>query len=293
MKLWIRIALLCILAIVLQGCFAASPRAKATRTSTAVHIANTALNVQSRNGFIEVSADSKLKEVEIVADITCVGDSQSDAEQRLEKATIDISRDTTGALTVKPIFPIAPRGDDGANIAVRIPDTKSVVIKTSNGHVTVNATAGGLTITTSNGAVKVTDHRGSAKIETSNGPVTVRKLGGGLTVITSNGGVNATEIGGPADIRTSNGRVALAILPDQAGPISVRSSNGSISATVGKAFASVIRLETSNGSIRVKDPANRAPSKQLQKRAGTITVGKGGSESTLVTSNGSIEIVIE
>lgn len=271
------------------GCMFNGPRATGPKLATATHMPGSPVMVVSRNGSVELIAETSRADVQIDATITCSGGTQHEADQRLAQAALDVSRDTARTLIVKPIFPGGERSGDGADFVIRIPDLDGIDIKTSNGKVVIAAFKGPLHVSTSNASVTVKDHVGSADIHTSNGSITVSNLKGSLTADTSNASVTAAGIGGPANIDSSNGSITLALDADQTGPIVLDTSNASISVKVGPAFRGRVRLDTSNGSLRVAGRSADMTTERMDSRHATLVFGKGGAESRIDTSNGNIQ----
>lgn len=294
MTVFTRVFVLVLTACLLQACgMNMYKSAQRSVTATADRKAGAGLWVESRNGSVEVIADESAEQVEVTATIRCSGDTQDAADARVAKASLDVAYATSGQLTIKPVFPGGAQNNDGANIIVRLPSGNGATIKTSNGGVTVSKLGGELNVQTSNARVWVLDHNGPAVINTSNGGVEVQRLAGSLKVDTSNAKVEATDIGGPVTIDTSNGPIRLALRLDQAGPLKLDTSNNSITATVGPAFTGDVQFSTSNGRLTVKDSASRIRNQLLAKDKGSISVGEGGANSVVDTSNGSITFEIK
>jgi hypothetical protein len=280
-------------ATALGGCVA-FPNFTATSKSHDVHphIAGSPLVVDTRNGSIDIVADSTVSDVQIDATLRCGGDSQAEADDHLSKAIVSIVRDSSNTLTVKAILPEDDRGRHGASFVIRLPDASGVNANTSNGRITVAGLGGELIADTSNGSVKVTNHDGPVHIDTSNGGVSAQAIAGDLTVDTSNGSVDVSQIKGKVRIETSNGSISMKLDPAQTGPIHLDTSNGSIVASVGPAFAGVVKLDTSNGGISVRDTKGVIRSQTVDKSSGMLTLGSGGETSIIDTSNGRIEFII-
>jgi len=275
------------------GCsFYSGHTAKAQLQQTAEHIVDSALMIDTRNGKVDVAADGVLTQVEIDATLVCGGDTQQEADQRIKSANFSVERDTNRTLVIKPSFPQPGHPSDGASFIVRLPGARNVTIKSSNGSVKVTGLAGDLSITTSNSGASVQDHSGPVVIDTSNGSVNVTNVKGSLHAKSSNGGVDATGVAGAVDIKTSNGGIDLT-LADQSGPLRLDTSNGGIRATVGATFRGVVKMDTSNGRVNITDHASVITNQSIDGSDGTITIGQGGETSTIDTSNGSIEIIIE
>ena len=275
----------------LAGCqFINTPTAKGPKSGTAVHVAASPVRVESRNGSVEIVADPARSDVQIDATVTCAGDTQQEADQRLADASLDVSRDTSHALIVKPVFPGGPRSNDGASFVIHLPDAAGVDVKTSNGAVIVRTLSGKLVIDTSNASIKVTDHNGPATLSSSNGSITVTNLNGDLQANTSNASVTAHDIKGKATIDTSNGSIDLVLNPAASGPIVLDTSNASIKVLVGKSFLGDVSLKTSNASVRIAGEG--VASDQISKTSAVVHMGAGGANSTVKSSNANIEFAV-
>lgn len=265
-----------VLISLLQGCVLFDMhRAHRDEQFTTSHFEGSSLMISSRNGSIEVVADSTVDEVVIDAHLTCGGSSPSEARERVNDATLLVERDTSRMLTIMPVFPDGPRNGDGAKIIVHLPDAYGANLSTGNGRVVAKGLAGTLIIDTSNGRVIVQDHEGEAQIRTSNGRIEV------------------ADHGGPLEARTSNGRIIVSLGSDQTGPINLRSSNGSVRATVGRDFTGRVTFDTSNGKIHVLGDDDRITRERLRRSSGYVVLGSDdGPKSKIDTSNGSIEFVV-
>ena len=280
------------------GCtFITAPTAKGAKSASTPHAAGSAITVDARNGSVEIIADASRSDVQINANFTCAGGTQQEADQRLAQASIDIARDTSRTLVVKPVFPGGPLSHDAAAFVIRVPDAVDLAVKTSHGRVVVTSSSspsgaafsGVLSIDTSNAPVTVTDFNGAAIVNSSNGSITIKTLGGELLAGTSNAPVNASDIAGKASIHTSNGSITLVLQPATAGPLVLDTSNAPINITVGAGFLGDVALSTSNGSIKVVGDGVQFD--QSSKTAATVR-RPGGEPSRATTSNGSITFTV-
>jgi hypothetical protein len=276
------------------GCSIVTQHATSRRTmiQPAPHVAGSGLEVQTRNGAVDVTGDPARSDAEIEVTFTARAATEAEAKERVDAATLSVARNEHGRLVIKPVFPGGPRDGDGASISVRLPGADGVTIDTSNGPVSVRGLAGALAVDTSNGPVSIDDHDGPARIDTSNGPVKVLHLASSLFVDTSNGPVSAEDVSGPVTVDTSNGPITLSLGPEQGGPLHLDTSNGPITVHVGLGFNGPVRLDTSNGSVTVNDPDHRVTERDLRRSGGSIVVGGGGEPSRLDTSNGPIVFTI-
>jgi hypothetical protein len=302
---------LLVLILAAQGCGWSSPfRAKKDIARTVDHVPASALHVDTHNGSVEIVASPEYGDVAIKAKLTCGGTTQAEADQRLQQARVDASRDTSRTLWIKPVFPGGRRGGDGASISVQLPQSGDVSVDTSNGSVEISGTTGQVVVDTSNGSVDLLHHDGPATIETSNGSVhalhttgsleidtsngrvLVESHGGALRIDTSNGAVVVTDQAGETTIDTSNGSITLTLRPDATGPVVLDTSNSSISLTIGPAFAGSMTVRTSNGSISIHDPVGTVRTREIGKSRAEFIIGADGPPSRLITSNGRISLTV-
>ena len=264
------------LGLALAGCGMNSYRASRTITNSTPMAAESVVTIDSRNGAVDVTFDDSLTTLELTAILTCGGDSQIVADERLSKSDIEIRRTVDNEFVIAPLFPDTPRGSDGARITLRLPATASMTIDTSNGKVDVRGGSGALNIDTSNGAVTIVDFAGTVHAESSNGRMT------GVRVTTT----------GASTFDTSNGAIEITLSDAAVGPLTLDTSNGRISLDLGAAFTGRLSMDTSNGGVNLSDPSGRATSSNLAKNSGTVTLGDDDELSSISTSNGSITINI-
>jgi len=145
-------------------------------------------------------------------------------------------------------------------------------------------------VETVNGEVKVTGRFGRAAVGTTNGSVSVEDASGELKAYTTNGGIQVSRFEGKLDAETTNGNIRLEGLTFKDG-ISAETTNGSITLAIAspeKLNANLL-ARTTNGHITVDFPVtlkNLTPSKHRVE----ATIGQGGPEISLETTNGSIRI---
>jgi DUF4097 and DUF4098 domain-containing protein YvlB len=161
-------------------------------------------------------------------------------------------------------------------------------------------------IVSSNGAIRVRDVNGPARLRTSNGAMRVANLGGNLDGTTSNGSVEVDSVKGNCTLRTSNGRVRAQSVQ---GTLDASTSNGSVDAELGE-VRNGVRVATSNGGITLRLPGTINARLMARTSNASIssdfdvtthgtkdrhhlegTIGSGGPVLDLSTSNGGIKVV--
>lgn len=265
----------------LVGCDGAATF-RATRTTQIAHVAGMPVKVATDNGSVEVIR-GQAADVEITAHI------KAQTQERLDATTVAVVREASGQLSVSVDWPQSHRkSNEGCSFEIKIPDAVGVTIETSNGHIKLDGLGGLADLETSNGTINVTRHDGEVRAHTSNGHVEIDDITGKADARTSNGSITLSQIQGSAEADTSNGSIDIRLSPTSTGPIFADSSNGSLKVEVGPAFNGVIEMRTSNGGISV-DGAEATGGKGNKK----VTVGSGGRDSTLSTSNGRIHVVVK
>ncbi|MBY0113901.1 MAG: hypothetical protein K2Y21_13875 [Phycisphaerales bacterium] len=227
------------------------------------------ISVSTRNGSVSI-VPSDGDHLVITAEL------QAKTKEDLEKIHVEASNDTGKGSAVKVDFPdVKNLNGMGCSLRIEVPRAKGVTVSTSNGPIDVEGMQGHAVLETSNGPVTIEHHEGEVAIETSNAPVDASEVRGQLTIETSNGPVHVTLADGASEkftVETSNAPVEL-IVP--------RSYNG------------VLAVETSNAKISFPSDSNinKKPSgKGWGSTEGVATFGKGGTESSIETSNGSVTI---
>ena len=220
------------------------------------------LSVESFNGSVEISGWER-DEVDIS------GTKYASTQQRADDLKIETSN-TPESVSVRAIRPSEWRSNLGARFVIKIP--RGAMIDR---------------ITTSNGAIRISDGAGPAHLRTSNGGVRVEGLHGTLDAQTSNGGIDLLDVDGDVVAHTSNGHIHGQGLR---GGFDVHTSNGGINAKIERADHSV-RAETSNGSVDLTLPADLSSDVRASSSNSGITVRLPASINARVlarTSNSSV-----
>lgn len=138
-----------------------------------------------------------------------------------------------------------------------------------------------------NGDIEVDELAGRVEAYSTNGDVSV---GGGTEVIarTTNGSISVRSAG-EADARTTNGRITadLRRIDPSGQPLRFSTTNGSVTVRIPSRIDASISARTTNGVIESEVPITigRASRREL-----TGTIGNGGREIELRTTNGNIVV---
>ena len=143
------------------------------------------------------------------------------------------------------------------------------------------------TVKTSNGAIIIEDAKGNITADSSNGAITIENVDGYVAATTSNGRVEVTGTTGIKDLHSSNGEINAEIYDFQEN-IVISTSNGGITVYINPSLNADVKMETSNGHITMSDITLNLTINEEKLKEGTL--GDGGNEISIQTSNGNIQL---
>jgi hypothetical protein len=223
-----------------------------TRTLTVEHQPGAGLDVETRDGSIEVRRHNG-PAVEIEARI------RTDSEERLDLIDVSAERATDGTLRIRPVWPDGVRrGWESCAFIVHVPDAGSLRLQTEDGAIRVFGVGTSIEARTEDGAIEMIDVAGPVDAETEDGSVTLQQAGPGA----------------PIRLVTEDGSVRVELDPGFRGGLEARTDDGAISCTGVDTLAAGARFHG------------------YEPRRLRVQVGEGGPTSTLRTEDGSITITV-
>jgi DUF4097 and DUF4098 domain-containing protein YvlB len=143
-------------------------------------------------------------------------------------------------------------------------------------------------VTTSNGAIQITDINGDTKASSSNGAIIINTVNGYVSAETSNGRIEVKGTTGIKNIHTSNGAITIEVA-DFRDNISIDTSNGPVAVYLNPALNATIEMTTSNGQITFEGISLNV---QLLEQTHVIgSLGTDGHKIDIHTSNGKIQLL--
>ncbi len=143
-------------------------------------------------------------------------------------------------------------------------------------------------ISTSNGAIDISDVKGDVIASTSNGGIFIDNVDGFIQATTSNGRIKIEDTKGVIDLKSSNLGIDAEIFDFQ-DDIEIRTSNGGITLYINPSLNAELDISTSNGYITIDDDLGLSLSLSEEKhKVGQL--GDGGNQIDIHTSNGNIKI---
>jgi hypothetical protein len=223
-----------------------------TRTLSVEHLPGAGLDVETRNGAIEVRHHTG-SAVEIEARI------RTNSEQRLDLIDVSAERATDGTLRIRPVWPdgVRHRGESVAFI-VHLPDAGALRLRSEDGAIRVFGVGTSIDARTEDGAIEMIDVAGPVDAETEDGAVTLQQSGPGA----------------PIRLVTEDGSVRVQLDPGFCGALDAHTDDGAISAT---------GLDTLDAGARFHG---------YEPRRLRLQAGESGPTSTIRTDDGAITITV-
>ncbi len=262
------------------------------------------LYLENFNGAVEISGWDQ-------DSVDISGMKYAATEELLEALKIDIVA-SPDSIRIRTVRPSERRGNMGAKYLLRVPrKTELDRIISSNGAIRVTDIEGNAKLRTSNGSVRTSALQGSLEAQTSNGGVQVEDLGGSALLRTSNGSVRAEQVRGAIDAVTSNGGIHVRLSkPEPHRTVKLETSNGGVELILETAGDNNVQASTSNGGITLRLPSSTEARVRAHTSNSSIstefdvrregrndkhnlegTIGSGGPTLDLSTSNGSIRVL--
>lgn len=143
-------------------------------------------------------------------------------------------------------------------------------------------------VRTTNGDVEITGRLGDADVGTTNGDVRLESASGKCLAHATNGDIHVANFKGPLEAGTTNGSIHLDVRTVEAG-IMAHTTNGSITLKMVGDVNANFKAHTTNGRIRTDFPIT-IKGVVNSRRTLEGTLGNGGPEIDLRTTNGSITL---
>ena len=270
-------------ATVMTGCETLSPREHYSKSMIVPHIAGSAIGIETVNGSIKAIAANR-------SDVSIQVDLSGNDLSRLLMAQVHAERLDDNSLSIWIQWPGDKRQrNEGASIAVELPDAASIQANSSNGGITIVGLSGHAQLHTSNGSIKIDQHDGTVFAETSNGSLQAEHVSGEIEMYSSNGKVIITDAFGPIRAETSNGNIYVSTMDGNEGPIRLRTSNGRADLDLGDGFIGILKCQASNGKVHA---IGIGGADMIESGKGKLELHFEGSTevSAVKTSNGSVRV---
>ena len=278
-----------LVSVLIAGCGRSVPQVEAVeeRSQTFAVLDYLSLTVETTNGKVEIWGVEGLEEAQATAILRAWGETQEQAQERLEKLTIEMNQEADQVLlryqatgTYRPLGK-SPQVD----YKVAIPAAADIIVLVNNGSVTVADVTGTSVIETQNGSIDATNVKGSVTGKTANGSIDVTLSQAHLDLETDNGSITVSQSQCSLDAETDNGDIRFSgrLVGSQH---RLKSSSGSINVGIPTDSELVIEASVGNGSISTTLPL----SGDTQGKTWSAILNVPTSNLSLQADNGSIKI---
>ena len=174
---------------------------------------------------------------------------------------------------------------------VLVPPGTTLDLRTGNGNVNLNGGTGNGRLATTNGFIRVTDHKGTLDLKTARGTIIVRGGAGRLDMKVDAGEIEIRETKADVTARSAKGNIRFEGMPGE-GQQSFDSDNGNILLALPASARFRLDAQANNGTVTNEfslTPAPDAAGNSSTRLSGTV----GGGSSTSIklrTQNGNIVI---
>jgi hypothetical protein len=227
------------------------------------------LSADNQNGAITVAASADTL-ITVSVRKHAYGRNRADAEKAI--ANVVYSDVIVGdELRTKVDMPSGPR-PYGADFTIALPASTNLNLSTTNGAITVTNAVGGIDANTTNGRIGLVGTEGTARLSTTNGA---------LEVSVHRGGVDASTTNGPIDCDVAE------LAPTEA--IALATTNGDVTLLLPADASATIEATNTNATIAIFDFSAVVYEVQTEHHI-RARIGSGASSVTLTTTNASITV---
>lgn len=259
---------------------------QSTVAAVAEHRPGAPLDLESKNGAIQVVVDPDATE------LTIRGEVFATTAERAAAVRVD-SEWAGGKLRVRAVWPDGKSfGNERCNIEVVVPHPGPVEARSDNGLIRVRGLRAAAKLETDNGKISVLDHVGDVEATSDNGAITIEGHPTAVRVESDNGAIIVRGASRSVHARSDNGAIAVAMTPDAAGPVDLKSSNGSVRVSAGPGMSGTLEASTSSGQVNVRGVTTEQL-RRLGNRRAEIRFSSDGPSSRLRSSNGSVTVTIQ
>ena len=202
-------------------------------------VSGSILKIEAVNGQISVRQKDG-ESVRVTAKI------RASANERLDLLDIEVKYDEENSLIVGAKWPDR-MDDEGVGFEIEIPAVSGIEARTQNGGIKVTGLSGSAKLRSTNGPIKILNHKGPVTAETSNDNVVVAHVTGDLLAKTTNDRIAISDYQGTVFAQTSSGPISLA---RSKGAAELRTTDDRIE--IKNHHGSVIAL-TSNDKVIISD----------------------------------------
>ena len=197
------------------------------------------LVIDCGSGYLYVTGEESLRNIEVEAEIVVKGRSDKDIEEYVKNnIKLELKKQGSNAVLTslfKNQFPGINFRTRVINLTVRVPKNMGLEVDDGSGEVKIEHIDGNLQIDDGSGEIEVRDILGDVDIDDGSGTVDVRNVTGNVSIDDGSGTIKISEIGKNVKVSDGSGSIYIdgvvgdvIIKDDGSGGVSIKNVSGRV-----------------------------------------------------------------
>lgn len=227
------------------------------------------VDIRNVSGSIEVKTWDRA-EVKIDALKVCRASSRSEAEENIQKVTIEVNKEDS-TLWIETKYPKTRIRSLNVSVSysLTIPSEAAIKAITVSGGIRIENIGGMVEADTTSGSVELMNAKKGAALHTTSGRIEVTNVTGDVDINVTSGGITATQIKGSVSAETVSGGIKLLDI-SEASVVKAKALSGSV------VYEGKIKpdgrysLQTHSGRVEIRIPSGSAFDLEAKTFSGSI-----------------------
>lgn len=197
------------------------------------------LVIDCGSGFLSVTGEDSLKNIEVEAEIIVEGKNEKDMESYVEDyVKLELKKQGNKAVLTsmfKNSFPMISFRTRVINLTVTVPKDLDVEVDDGSGEMKIAQIHGDIQIDDGSGEITVRDIQGDVEIDDGSGTVEIESVSGNVTIGDGSGTIRVNDIGQNVRVSDGSGSIYIdtvggdvIIKSDGSGGVNIQNVNGRV-----------------------------------------------------------------
>jgi hypothetical protein len=192
--------------------------------------------IDSGSGFLKVTGNSSLRDIQVSAVIIVKGKSDKDATEYIRKnVVLTLEKKGDKAVLVSKFKNTLFSGSRVINLKVRVPKNIHIDVDDSSGEMSIQDINGDIYVDDGSGEIEIENILGNVKIDDGSGSIRVRDVKGDVSIDDGSGSIDVNGVGGSVVVDDGSGSIDIEgvggdvhIKDDGSGSLSISDVKGKI-----------------------------------------------------------------
>jgi hypothetical protein len=192
--------------------------------------------IDSGSGFLKVTGNSSLRDIEVKAEIIVKGKSDKDAAEYIRKnVVLTLERNGDKAVLVSKFKNKIFYGSRSINVTVNVPKNIHIDVDDGSGAISIQDISGDIYVDDGSGEIEIENIQGSVKIDDGSGTVSISDVEGDVSIDDGSGTIDVSVVGGTVVVDDGSGSIKIEsvggdvhIKDDGSGSLSIRDVKGKV-----------------------------------------------------------------